>query len=246
MDVAPAFDSPTGQPVWNVLIVEDDALVRAFFADSVRQCSGLHLSGAVASVAEAQAAIQDLSTALDVLLVDLGLPDGSGLDVIRLARQWRPMCESMVVSMFGDDANVLASIEAGAMGYIHKDAQPDDIAHTIMALKAGASPISPMIARRILAKYRNLQMQNTSKLQAADVCAKESELKVSSREQEVLELISRGFSYNEIAALQAVTVHTVRTHIKSLYSKLSVHSRGEAVFEATKLGLLPHMKEQSS
>ena len=151
--------------------------------------------------------------------------------------------------MFGDEDNVLASIEAGALGYIHKDSAPDDIARTILDMRAGASPISPMIARRILAKYRLQQAQpNHDKVPASDTPVRATpplpEAVVSSgfltpREQEVLVLIARGFSYAEIARLQSLTVHTVRTHIKNMYAKLSVHSKTEAVFEATRMGLLP-------
>ena len=140
--------------------------------------------------------------------------------------------------MFGDEANVLASIEAGALGYIHKDATPDDIAQTILEMKAGASPISPMIARSVLAKYRRLQ--HPEEFSGVSL-AFDHQIGLSPREQDVLNLISRGFAYAEIAQLQGVTVHTVRTHIKSLYSKLAVHSRSEAVFEASKMGLLPRM-----
>ncbi|MFM1906333.1 MAG: hypothetical protein RLZZ591_10 [Pseudomonadota bacterium] len=221
--------------MWQVLIVEDDALMRDFFAASVRGCADLHLLDAVGTQAEAIACLNVPGRRVDVLLTDLGLPDGSGLNVIRHAQARHPECESLVISMFGDEANVLASIEAGALGYIHKDAAPGDIAQTILEMKAGASPISPMIARRVLAKYRLAQMAD----KAPPVALSTDGRKVlSGREQEVLELIARGFSYTEIARLQSVTVHTVQTHIKSLYSKLAVHSRSEAVFEATRMGLL--------
>ncbi|MEY4756810.1 MAG: hypothetical protein RJA34_1708 [Pseudomonadota bacterium] len=222
--------------MWHVLIVEDDATMRDFFAASVRACEGLSLLGEVGTQADALDRLDDPQHRVDVLLTDLGLPDGSGLNVIRHAQVRHPECESLVISMFGDEANVLASIEAGALGYIHKDAAPGDIAQTILEMKAGASPISPMIARRVLAKYRLAQM--AVKAPPAELRADGRNL-LSAREQEVLELIARGFSYAEIARLQNVTVHTVQTHIKSLYSKLAVHSRSEAVFEATRMGLLP-------
>ena len=224
--------------MWQVLIVEDDPQMRAFFASSIAGNSQLCLGGAMASVEEAMTWLDMPGRRVDVLLVDLGLPDGNGLDVIRHAVSTHPECEPLVVSMFGDEANVLASIEAGALGYIHKDASTQDIAMTILEMKAGASTISPMIARRVLAKYRLLQRpaDMPSGVSNGDV-----PVGLSPREQEVLNLISRGFAYAEIAQLQGVSVHTVRTHIKSLYGKLAVHSRSEAVFEASKLGLLPPM-----
>jgi DNA-binding NarL/FixJ family response regulator len=231
--------------VWRVLIVEDDPQMRDFFAASVLRSNQLTLVASVGSVAEARTWLEAPGQGVDVLLTDLGLPDGSGLEVIRLARQRHPECEPLVISMFGDEDNVLASIEAGALGYIHKDATPDDIAHTIVEMKQGASPISPMIARRVLAKYLVLQ----SNQPVVSVERSEAAIKnkadmggrnlLSTREQEVLELIARGFSYAEISRLKAVSVHTVQTHIKNLYSKLAVHSRSEAVYEATRMGLLP-------
>ncbi len=230
---------------WRVLIVEDDAPMREFFAASVLRSDQLSLVASVGTVAEARAWLDDPAHGVDVLLTDLGLPDGSGLEVIRHARLRHPECEPLVISMFGDENNVLASIEAGALGYIHKDAAPDDIAHTILEMKSGASPISPMIARRVLSKYHVLQSSQPLPLTKRAEAAIHNEANLgdknllSGREQEVLELISRGFSYAEIARLKAVSVHTVQTHIKNLYSKLAVHSRSEAVFEATRMGLLP-------
>lgn len=230
--------------MWRVLIVEDDPQMRAFFAASVGRSPELTLIAQVGTVTEALALLNDASQVVHVLLTDLGLPDGSGLEVIRHARITHPSCEALVISMFGDEDNVLASIEAGALGYIHKDAAPDDIAKTILEMKSGASPISPMIARRVLSKYRSMQ----PKPHLAPVVITQAAIKteaiggdksiLSPREQEVLELIARGFSYSEIAMQKGLSVHTVQTHIKSLYGKLEVHSKMEAVLEGTRMGLL--------
>lgn len=236
---------------WGVLVVEDDSRARAFFEASVQRSPRLFWLGSAGTVQEALAWLARTTTIPDVLLVDLGMPDGTGLDVIRDAVARFPGCEPLVVSVFGDEENVLASIEAGAVGYIHKDAAPEDIAQTIVEMKAGASPISPMIARRVLAKYRSLQSASvlgsgmgigTAVPGAAPEAAFDENERglLSAREHEVLTLIARGFSYAEIARLKGLSVHTVQTHIKNLYGKLAVHSKSEAVFEATRLGLLPH------
>lgn len=226
-----------GVVAWRVLIVEDDPRTREFFSAQVRACAELCLVGEASTVESACAWLDSDREALHVLLIDLGLPDGSGLQVIRHAAQVHPQCESLVISMFGDDENVLKSIEAGALGYIHKDTAPDIIATLILQMKAGASPISPMIARRVLAKFHVPSPSVAATAPAKPLIAARRSL-LSEREQQVLELIARGFSYAEIARLHGVSVHTVQTHIKNLYRKLAVRSRGEAVYEATQLGLL--------
>lgn len=233
--------------MWHVLIVEDDPVTREFFARCVADCAELALVDAVSTVQEALAVLDAKGPSVDVLLTDLGLPDGSGLDVIRRAVQCNPTLEPLVVSMFGDDENVLAAIEAGALGYIHKDSTPQDVAQVIRDMRAGASPISPMIARRVLAKYRGQAANGplapvNSAYGARNCVANEAALPVSGlltpREQQVLSLIARGFTYAEIARLEGMSVHTVQTHIKRLYAKLSVHSKTEAIYEATRMGLL--------
>ena len=228
------------QVAWHVLIVEDDPLARGFFQRSVENALELKLFAAVGTVADALALLRQCGDqAPDVMLVDLNLPDGSGLDVIRGAQQLAPGCESLVVSMFGDEDNVLAAIEAGALGYIHKDAAPHNIAQVIVDMKRGASPISPMIARRVLMHFRQQQGRDLPSSRAAAAEAAPCERpQLSQREQEVLELIARGFSYAEIARIKGISVHTVQTHIKGLYGKLAVHSKNEAVFEAMRIGLL--------
>ena len=230
--------------MWRVLVVEDDPTMREFFSGCVVRCTELELAGCAGSVADALQWLDTCALSPDVLLADLGLPDGSGLEVIRHARLRHPACEALVISMFGDEDNVLASIEAGALGYIHKDAAPDDIAHTILEMKSGASPISPMIARRVLHKYLTFTSPGVSrsppdvKPEPPASTAREEKSPLSPREQAVLELVARGFSYAEIARLKGVSVHTVQSQIKSIYSKLAVHSKNEAVFEATRIGLL--------
>lgn len=229
---------------WGVVVVEDDGPTRAFFEQSVRRCDRLRWLASLGTVREALAWFASAQESPDVLLVDLGLPDGNGLQVIREAVVRHPRCEPLVISVFGDEENVLASIEAGAVGYIHKDDAPESIAKTILEMKAGGSPISPMIARRVLSKYRSLQEESrpAELLPAAEapVAAAAGRGLLSKREQDVLQLIARGFSYAEIARLHALSVHTVQTHIKNLYGKLAVHSKNEAVFEAMRLGLLRH------
>ena len=235
-------------PFWRVLIVEDDVPTRDFFADSVSRCADLRLVAGVGTCEEARALIEDTSQGIDILLTDLALPDGNGLELIRLAARVQPACEALVISMFGDEDSVLSSVEAGALGYIQKDFTPDNIALTILDMKAGASPISPMIARRVLAKYRALQAvdrevppvspETNLSSGAGRPAAAAVRALLSVREQEVLELIARGFSYAEISKLKAVSVHTIQSHIKNLYAKLAVHSKSEAVYEATRLGLL--------
>lgn len=222
---------------WRVLVLEDDPLMRNFFAQSVERCDALELVGAVGTLAQAQDWLSRFGLTLDVLLVDLGLPDGSGLDAIRQARRINPECEPLVISMFGDEDNVLSSIEAGALGYIHKDSAPEDIAQTILEMRAGASPISPMIARRVLLKYHGVGGGSGAEPEVAEAASAERDL-LSPREHEVLTLIARGFSYQEVAELQGLSLHTVRTHIKRIYTKLAVHSKNEAVFEATRMGLI--------
>lgn len=227
--------------MWRVLIVEDDPEMRSFFESCVARSPALTLAACVGTLAHAKDFLSRPGPGVDVLLTDLGLPDGSGLELIRQVRLTHPACETLVISMFGDEDNVLSSIEAGALGYIHKDAAPDDIAQTILEMKAGGSPISPMIARRVLAKYAARQASEAAPLVPPPAAAPPplEHPPLSRREQEVLGLIARGFSYQEIANLQGVSVHTVQAHIKSLYSKLAVHSKMEAVFEATRMGMLP-------
>jgi len=214
---------------WHVAILEDDPDTRAYFERCVAAHVQLELAAAFGTLSSARAWFETHTA--DVLLTDLALPDGHGLSLIKEVAVRQPGCDILVVSVFGDEDTVIACVEAGAVGYIHKDSRPQDVAQIILDVKRGASPISPMIARKLLQRMR---------LQASALPVQEGS-KLSPRESEVLELIARGYAYSEIARLQGVTMHTVQSHIKNLYAKLAVHSRSEAVFEASRLGLLLSM-----
>lgn len=170
---------------------------------------------------------------VDVLLVDLGLPDRPGLEVIRRCRVLQPACASMVLTIFGDEVNMLSAFEAGASGYLLKDGTESDLATHILSLHAGGSPMSPTIARQLLVRWRG----HGAGPAAPAAAAPEADA-LSPRETEVLSLIARGFTYAEVAARMGVLLSTVQSHVRNIYGKLDVHNKAEAVFEARQLGIL--------
>jgi DNA-binding NarL/FixJ family response regulator len=224
-------DETVRNPI-SVLIVEDDPVTRKSLCLAVESEPALKLLAAFDSVQPALAWLETQSA--DVLVTDLGLPDGSGIDVIHACAQRYPDTDIMVVTMSSDEASVLACIEAGASGYVLKDAGSMDIAHAVLDLRAGGAPMSPAIARMVLAKVRDGK-KTTAATNAAQNATTTS---LTKREAAILDLIAQGDSYGEVAKLLSVSVGTVQTHIKNIYGKLAVHSRGEAVFEAHRRGLL--------
>jgi DNA-binding NarL/FixJ family response regulator len=215
-----------------VLIVEDDVAFRDRYAAILAKDAAFQVIASVGTGAEGLAML-DLRKP-DILLVDLGLPDFSGIEVIRHANKTLPNCECMVVTVFGDEEHVLASIEAGASGYLLKDASEDSFLSSIRELIAGGSPISPIIARRLLKRFQN----DSAAANVATSNEIESDVNLSEREREILMLASKGYNYPEMGKLMGISPHTVTSHVKKIYRKLAVHSRGEAVFEANRMGLI--------
>lgn len=210
-----------------IAIVEDNEDFRLALTRAIDGDPGLELAGAAASVSQGLRLLAHAQP--DVLLVDLGLPDGNGLALIREAAQRLPACDVMVITIFGDERHVLESIEAGATGYLLKSGLPFDVAAQVRALREGGSPISPVIARRLLARLAPAKP-------AAEPAADDPGL--SQREVAVLQYAAKGFNYDETAQLLGVTRHTVMTYVKRSYRKLQVHSKTEALHEARLLGLL--------
>jgi DNA-binding NarL/FixJ family response regulator len=222
-----------------VVIVEDEPEFLLRFSKAVLTDPGLHLLAAVSSGRAAQAIID--AERPDVMLIDLDLPDMSGVDVIRYASMRCPECDSLVVTMFGDDQHVMASIEAGATGYLLKDASAERITASIHELSGGGSPISPGIARRVLARFRVAAAPAAGAKPAAPPSpspSPSSPSPLTERETELLRLTAKGLSFDSIGEVMGISPHTVVAHVKKIYRKLAVHSRGEAVYEAGQLGLL--------
>ena len=214
-----------------VAVVEDDVASRIALVAALNAAPDMRLLWATASRSEALAELTAAGTEVpDVLLVDLGLPDGSGLDVIAAARARWPDVAPMVCTIFGDEGHVLAAIEAGAMGYLLKDSMADTVVHEVRSLHAGGSPISPLVARKLLLRAR---------VEAATPSpAPDADPHLSAREHEVLRLVARGHTLQEVAQALEVSQHTARTFVRRIYAKLQVETRTEAVRVAAYRGLL--------
>ncbi len=210
-----------------VAIVEDDDFTRQ------RISSILQLRVPQSNIVE----FQDLKTALkfaatnaqDFWLIDLGLPDGSGIELIRAVKKIHQHANVLVLSVFGDVENIVNSIEAGANGYLLKDAVERDLIDALDAIDSGGTPLSPMIASRLLERMLPTKTSDS-------VAAKDDLL--TTREAELLNFLSRGYTAMEAGERMQIAVSTVRTHIKNIYSKLAVKSRTEAIFEARAMGIL--------
>lgn len=234
------MQTPTADSPIHLVLVEDDIHFQEALRVAVRDAADIRLTGVFNTRAAALAALE--GPPADVLVVDLGLPDGSGIDVIRAAQSRWPGCAVMVSTTFGDEAHVLQSIEAGATGYLLKDSSAPKIADEIRSLHGGGSPISPLIARQVLLRFRGQERAGAGLPKAAGAAqAAEGEARgtvLSERERQVLELITKGFSYEEIARLMDISRHTVRTFVRRIYAKLEVGSKAEAIYEARSQGLL--------
>ena len=216
-----------------ILVVDDDEAFRESVCKAIARDEAMVLAAQAGSAARAREAI--VRGNFDVALVDLGLPDGNGIDLIREIAQTRPETDVMVVTVFGDEAHVIASIEAGATGYLLKRSLIDTLGATVRELRAGGSPISPVIARQLLQRFKRGADDAALAQQAVAVI---DDGGLSEREREVLLFIAKGFTVGEIANMLHLSAHTVATHVKHIYRKLAVHSRTEAVYEAGRMGLL--------
>ena len=209
---------------YTIIIVEDDVEIRDSLVDLISAHEALQVLNACGNVAEGVAALNEYNP--DILLTDLGLPDGSGSDIIKAIEDNNMHCEAMVISGFQDEHTVFKALQAGAKAYILKHDKSQKITDSILAMMDGGAPISPVIARLMLQKFQ--QSQPVIELPEA----------LTDRQVKILKLVSQGFSSKEISEKLDISYYTVTTHIKNIYNKLQVNSRTEALHEAVKLGLL--------
>ena len=212
--------------ILTVTLVEDDTPIREEFARMVGEDVGLKLLDAVGSCAEARRSFSFAQP--DVALIDLGLPDGDGTELIAdLARRSRHT-SILVVTIFGDEAHVVRALQAGAHGYLLKDTPTAEFGRAIRAVSEGAAPLSPQVARYLLRSFAAPRMDAQRWLVEP----------LTPREKDVLMAVSQGLSVPETARRLDVAPSTVAAHIKSIYGKLAVHSRVEAVNQARARGLI--------
>ena len=157
-----------------------------------------------------------------IILLDLQLPDGSGVDLLPLIKKLHPSCITIIVTIYDDEAHLLPSLKAGAHGYILKDQSKQKIADMLKQALAGELPLSPKVAKLVLQQFSKPIPE---------------EMPISQRESQVLQLIAEGKSTPEVAKSLNLSKYTIEDHIKNIYRKLNISNRSEAVLAAQKLGL---------
>ena len=209
-------------PIHHALVVEDVVATAAWLQNLLEEAfDGVEVQIA-ATLAAARRTLVDRTP--DLALVDLGLPDGSGVDLIRELSRSAPDCRCIVTTIYADDQHLFPALHAGAQGYLLKDHAKERVLASLQGILAGEPPLSPAIAQRLL------------KVFAAPPSQAEDEL--SPRERETLTLIAKGYKLPEVATNMGVTRNTASGYIKTVYRKLKVSSRAEATLEAARMGLV--------
>lgn len=216
--------SGTRPPVLRVAIVDDDARLRDALATLIGQSPGLACVGQYGSVEQA---VRGLAGApADVLLLDVNMPRESGAVGVRRIRAAHPKTAVLMLTAFSDEARIFESICNGAVGYLLKTITPARLVMAIEDAAAGGSPMSPEIARKVVALF-----QRTGPPEVESAALTPQELKL-------LSLLARGSTYQSAGDELDVSVNTVRNYIRSIYEKLHVHTKGEAVAKAFRRGLI--------
>ena len=197
-------------------IVEDDGMLRENLRLLLSGEQGIEVVGAFGSAEDALEGLYACKP--DIFLVDLGLPLLSGVEFIAKAKEEMPGLEIMAHTIFEDRETVFAAIKAGASGYLLKGSSPREIVESLHSLHSGGAPMSPKIARKVIAEFQENQVDDQYLL--------------SEREKEILRGIEQGLAYKQIADKLSISPHTVHSHIKKIYEKLQVQNRQEALSSA--------------
>ena len=229
----------------NIAVLEDDLYLQQRFARVLRDWGLVQQVFTCSDNAEFLACLENHH--IDILLADLDLPDGRGNQSIKTFSTTVDTAITIVISSSMDSTVILQAIADGAVGYIHKGDESSEIINVIETAMAGDSPISPSIANKIVATLQNngndaplagLFRNKAGRKPEGQAEPKQKAENLSPRELEVLNLISRGLSYSEVATTLSIAPTTVPVHIRNIYRKLQSKNRSEAVFEARNLGLL--------
>ena len=207
--------------VIRVSMIEDDPVFAAEVADALTADPRFEFLGHAATGRTGLALLSQRQP--DVLITDLGLPDMSGIECIAELRAKKATFKVLVLTVFEDDENILAAIQAGANGYLLKDTPLELLFLELQVLMLGGASLTPRVAHRMAGHFR---------------AQSEAQSPLTKRESEVLHQVALGFHYKDIADELDITVHTVRRTIERIYSKLDVHSKAEAIIKGRRTGLL--------
>lgn len=221
-----------------IYLIEDDPTILTFLKQSLTQRPEWELAGYSPNLSDAQhyAAL----SGADVYLVDLGLPDGRGEDILRLLRKTNPQAELLVFTVFGEESRLVEALEAGATGYVLKGCSSTELIAAIEQILAGGAPISALLARMLLKRFQpsGQPARSTSDPESDAQRKLDRGEGLSEREMDVLRLVAQGYLNKEIAYKLGISPHTVGSHIKNLYLKLSVHTKVQVVRVAQERGLV--------
>jgi DNA-binding NarL/FixJ family response regulator len=206
-------------------IVEDDVFVSEALREVLSAAGDLKCIATFTNEADAIQHLPDFCP--QIVLMDLKLGEGSGINCIRELKPVMPETQFLVITIFEENEKVFDSLKAGATGYIVKSASPEEYISAIRSLLQGGSPLSPVIARKLVNVFSEKQKQ------------KIPDYELTSREREIVELLAAGLMYKQVAEKLNISIDTVRTHIRHTYDKLQVRSRTQAlnkVFPRSKRG----------
>lgn len=215
----------------NVLLLEDLPETRTWLKALVLQVfpdSEIHEASRVQGALEVVG-----TTPIDLALIDLGLPDGSGVDVIAAIRERHPQAQSVVVTIHDDDDHLFPALQAGAFGYLLKEQPQETLVAQLLRMAQGEPPLSPPIARRVLGHFADAGPRRLQLARQVD-----DEVRLTDRETEMLQRVAKGYTLPEIAQQFGLSRHTIADYIKQIYRKLNVSSRAEAALEAARRGLV--------
>ncbi len=212
----------------NILLLEDLPEIRAWLKVLVKQ---VFPESKIFEAARIHDALELVKTVkINLALIDLGLPDGSGVDVVAALRETQPEAQSVVVTIHDDDDHLFPALQAGAFGYLLKEQARELIAAQLNRMSQGEPPLSPSIARRVLSHFA-AQTRPQERPQNMPHVA------LTDRENEVLLRVGKGYTLPEIGLQLNLSRHTIADYVKQIYRKLNVSSRAEAALEAQRLGL---------
>ncbi len=217
-----------------ILLLEDLPEIRAYLRALVLQV--FPGSTVVESARIADALQQVGAHRFDLAMIDLGLPDGSGVKVVQALRDQQPDAQSVVVTIHDDDDHLFPALQAGAYGYLLKEQPREQLMEHLQRISQGEPPLSPSIARRMIS-YFSAQASRPMAQQPAAADQLMPNVQLTEREREVLLRVAKGFTLPEIGVQLGLSRHTIADYVKQIYRKLNVSSRAEAALEAQRLGL---------